>query len=165
MNVLRRFVPHPLLSPVIVALWLVLATEMTGGQIVLGIIVALAVPKLTERFWPDRPTLRRPLAGLRLVVVIMFDIVTANLAVARRVIGPLDRLHPSFVEVPLDLRDGFAATILGSIVSLTPGTVSIELDCERWTLLVHALDVEDEQALVGTIKRRYEAPLREVFEC
>jgi multicomponent K+:H+ antiporter subunit E len=165
MKVLRHLVPHPLLSLVALSLWLLIAREPTVGQVVLGAAVALAVPKLTERFWPDRPTLRNPLAGLRLIAVVMLDIVAANLAVARRVVGPLDRLRPSFVEVPLDLRDGFVATILGSIVSLTPGTVSIELDRERWTLLVHALDVEDAEALIATIKSRYEAPLREVFAC
>lgn len=165
MNALRHFVPYPLLSLVIVALSLVLAREMTGGQFVLAVILALAVPKLTERFWTDRPTLRHPLMALRLIAVVMFDVVTANLIVARLVVGPLDRLRPSLVEIPLDLRDGFVATILGSIVSLTPGTVSIDVDCERWMLLVHALDVEDTQVLAETIKARYETPLREIFEC
>jgi multicomponent K+:H+ antiporter subunit E len=93
------------------------------------------------------------------------DIVVANLVVARQVLGPLDRIRPGFVEVPLDLDDPFIATILGGIVTLTPGTVSIDIDMERRILHVHALDVPDAQALITEIKARYEAPLKEMFGC
>jgi multicomponent K+:H+ antiporter subunit E len=77
----------------------------------------------------------------------------------------LSALHPAFVDVPLDLRDPFAATVLGSIVSLTPGTVSIDVDRERWVLRVHALDAPDPDALIRQIKQHYEKPIREIFAC
>ncbi|NJL09087.1 MAG: Na+/H+ antiporter subunit E [Methylacidiphilales bacterium] len=162
---LRSLVLTPVLSLMILGLWLALAQQITIGQIVLGSAIALAIPRLTAAFWPDRPHLARPGVALRLLGRVLGDIVTANFAVARRVVGPIGRLHPAFVEVPLDLRDGFVASILGSIVSLTPGTVSIEIDRERWILFVHALDDADPQTLIDTIKRRYEAPLREAFAC
>jgi multicomponent K+:H+ antiporter subunit E len=57
------------------------------------------------------------------------------------------------------------ATILASIITLTPGTVSVDIDQERHMLLVHALDVTDVPAAIDTIKRRYEAPLKEIFGC
>lgn len=47
------------------------------------------------------------------------------------------------VEIPLDLRDPFVATLLAGIVSLTPGTLSIDVDTNRWILQVHALDSPD----------------------
>jgi len=74
-------------------------------------------------------------------------------------------LQPGFVEVPLDLRDSFAITVLTSTVSLTPGTVSADVSEDRTRLLVHALHVEDPQALVAEIKQRYEGPIKEIFEC
>jgi multicomponent K+:H+ antiporter subunit E len=165
MNAVRRLVPFPVLSGIIWLLWIALAQRVSVGQILLGAIVALLVPKLTERFWPDRPVVARPLLIPRLLGVVLFDIVTANIAVARLVLGPVDRLRPSFFEVPLEARDIYLATLLGCIISLTPGTVSVDLDRDRWCLLVHGLDVEDEQDLVRTIKQRYEAPLREILGC
>jgi multicomponent K+:H+ antiporter subunit E len=69
------------------------------------------------------------------------------------------------VEVPLDIADPFVATLLGSIVSLTPGTVSIEIDRTKNVLFVHGLDIEDEAAVIASIKARYEAPLKEAFAC
>jgi multicomponent K+:H+ antiporter subunit E len=67
-------------------------------------------------------------------------------------------------------------TILASTVSLTPGTVSAEVypipeslaegeePTQRY-LLIHVLDLKDEEALIKNIKQRYEAPLKEIFQC
>jgi multicomponent K+:H+ antiporter subunit E len=165
MTTLRRLIPLPVLSVTIFALWLFLAQNIGIGQVILATALAVGVPWLTRGFWPDPAPVRRPWAGVRLLAVVLGDIVLANWAVARRVVGPLDRLRPAFLEVPLDLTDHFVATILGSIVSLTPGTVSVEIDPDRAVLLVHVLDAPDTAAVVADIKRRYEAPLKEIFAC
>lgn len=103
--------------------------------------------------------------GTRLAATVLFDIVVANRQVARRVLGQIDCLHPSFIEEPLDLTDELLATTLGSIVSLTPGTVSVDIDRERRLLLVLALEAKDTEVLIRTIKARQEAPLQEMFQC
>ena len=165
MTLFHRLLPQPVLSLVIVALWLGLAGSVSVGQVLLATLLGLLLPWLTQSFWPNRPRVARPVAGARLAVIVLFDIVVANWQVARRVLGPLDRLHPRFIEVPLDIEDNFVANILGGIVSMTPGTVSVDIDQERRLLLVHALDVEDPETAIRTIKARYEAPLKEVFQC
>jgi multicomponent K+:H+ antiporter subunit E len=161
---MRRVFPHPLLSVTVFLLWAVITNVATPGLLI-GCLLAVAVPALTQPFWPDPPRLVRPWRGLRFLAVFALDIVTANLRVARRVLGPLQRLSPALIEVPLDLRDPFLATLLGSIVSLTPGTVAIDVDQQRWLLLVHALDAPDPQAVIDEIKARYELPLKEIFAC
>jgi multicomponent K+:H+ antiporter subunit E len=80
------------------------------------------------------------------------------------VLGPTARLRPGFVAVPLDATTHpDAAALLASIIALTPGTVSADIDDARTRILVHVLDLEDPAALVAEIKRRYERPLNEVF--
>lgn len=165
MTLLYRILPHPFVTLAIVGLWVALAGSYDPGSFVMGSLVGLAVPAVTRSFWPAPPRLRRPVAGLILFVRVMGDIMLANLEVARQVLGPIGRLKPAFIEVPLDLDDTLVATMLGSIVSLTPGTVSIEIDRERHVLLVHALHVDDAEATIATIKSRYEAPLKEIFGC
>lgn len=165
MTLVHRLLPQPVLSLVIVALWLGLAGSVSVGQVLLATLLGLLLPWLTQSFWPNRPRVARPVAGARLAVIVLFDIVVANWQVARRVLGPFDRLHPRFIEVPLDIEDNFVATILGGIVSMTPGTVSVDIDQERRLLLVHALDAEDPETAIRTIKARYEAPLKEAFQC
>jgi multicomponent K+:H+ antiporter subunit E len=161
----RRLLPRPFTSLTVFLLWALVTNAASLGLLLLGGLLAIVVPRLTIPFWPDPPRLVRPWLGLRFLGVFAADIFTANWRVARQVVGPLYRLSPAFVEVPLDLRDPFLATLLGSIVSLTPGTVAIDVDRQRWVLLVHALDAPDPQALVREIKVRYELPLREMFAC
>jgi multicomponent K+:H+ antiporter subunit E len=160
-----RWFPLPVVTLLVLVLWVLLNDSASVGTLVIGALLAVGIPRLTARFWPHPPRLRNGRAAWRLGFRLLGDIVVANWAVARRVVGPTARLRPAFFEVPLDVRDGFVATLLGSMVSLTPGTVSIDVDRERWVLQVHALDIEDPQQLLEQIKVRYEAPLREIFEC
>jgi multicomponent K+:H+ antiporter subunit E len=160
-----RWLPHPLLSAALFVVWLLAANTVAPGHLVLAGLFAIAVPLATSAFWPGRPRLYRPGRLLRLLPVVFYDIAVANVAVARLILGPARRLRPAFVRIPLALEDEFAITLLASIISLTPGTVSSDLSPDRRMLLVHVLDVEDSDALVAHIKARYEAPLKEIFEC
>jgi multicomponent K+:H+ antiporter subunit E len=91
--------------------------------------------------------------------------VVANVAVARLVLGPQAWLRPAFVEVPLDTQHPQVAALLAMIVTMTPGTVSADIDDRRTRLLVHVLDTGDAAGVARTIKARYERPLREIFGC
>lgn len=165
MTLLARVLPQPTMTLGIIGLWMVLAPSPSLGNLLLAVILGLVIPWITQRFWPDRPHLARPLAGIALFVRVVGDIILANWEVARLVVGPLDRLKPAFIGVPIEIDDPFVATLLASIVSLTPGTVSVDIDRAAGILNLHALNVTDEAELITTIKRRYEAPLKEVFGC
>ena len=162
---MRRVLPQPLVSLMILALWVAIAPAPSLGQVLLGGAIALAIPWFTHPFWPEAPRLARPGVAVRLFLQVLWDIVVANVEVARLVLGPADRLHPAFIELPLEIEDPFVATLLASIITLTPGTLSVDIDRDRRVLQVHALDVTDVPAAIDTIKRRYEAPLREIFGC
>ncbi len=165
MSLIDRLLPLPVMSLAIIALWSVLAPSLSAGTVLLGALLGLVIPWLTKDFWPDRPRIARPLLAMTLGIRVFSDIIVANVQVARLVLGPTSRLRPAFVKVPLDIDHPFVATLLGSIVSLTPGTVSIEIDRQARELLVHALDVESEAVTIAAIKARYELPLKEIFRC
>lgn len=165
MSLAARLLPYPALSLGVAGLWIVVASSYTLNSLLVGLSLGFVLPLGLRGFLEDVPRIHKPFLALRLFLRVCGDIFIANWQVARQVLGPIDRLRPGFVTVPLDTRDPFVATLLGSIVSLTPGTVSIEIDTEAGTLFAHALNVPDEQATIATIKRRYEAPLREIFEC
>ena len=162
---MRRLLPRPALSLALFLLWAALTNAASLATLALGGLLAIALPFFVAPFWPDTRRIARPGLIPGFAARIAWDMLIANWAVARRVVGPLTKLQPAFVEVPLDLRDPFAATVLGSIVSLTPGTVSIDVDQQRWVLKLHALDAPDPEALIREIKRRYEAPIKEIFAC
>lgn len=162
---LSRWLPFPGLSLLLWAVWLLLVNEVSVGQVLLGALLGWLIPLGTRFFWPVVPRLRRLDRLLVFLLVVLRDIVLANITVARLILGPQSRIRPAFVELPLELETDFAITVLANTISLTPGTVSADVSADRRTLLVHVLDLEDEQRLIDTIRQRYEQPLKEVFEC
>lgn len=165
MNAWARWLPHPLLAAATASLWLALAPRLDAAALAGALLVGLLVPRLTRAFSPARPTRVRLRPALRLALVVVGDIIVANWQVARLVLDPRVALRPAIVRVPVTLDDPFVLTVLGSIVSLTPGTVTLEIDRDAGVLIVHALDVGDTDRLVALIQSRYEAALREVFAC
>ena len=156
--------PQPLLSVALLAVWLLAHNAFTPGLVLLGALLAVVVPIATRHFWPEYPRTVRYAPLARLTATVLLDIVVANVRVARLILGPKERLRPAFFELPVTLRGDFAITLLASIISLTPGTVSADLSSDRRTLLVHGLDVDDAEHAVTSIKQRYERLLAEVFE-
>ncbi|GAB3483347.1 Na+/H+ antiporter subunit E [Azotobacter salinestris] len=160
-----RGLPHPALSLLLAIIWLMLVNTLSLGHLLLGAFLGWAIPLLCRDFLIRVPRVRRPLQLIRFVLKVFGDILIANLAVAKLVLGPKERLNPAFVEVPMAIEDGFVLAVLTSIISLTPGTVSADLSADRRTLLLHALDAPEPGQLAAEVKRRYEAPLLEIFEC
>lgn len=162
---MKRWLPQPLYSLCLWLVWLLLANSAAPGHLILGGLLAIGLPLFTVRFWPDRPRIHRPFKLLWYLAVLLYDIIVANLVVARLILGPVRRLRPAFIRLPLDLNNEFAIVLFTHSLSLTPGTVSADLSADRRFLLIHALDVDDEARLVARIKQRYEAPLKEIFPC
>jgi multicomponent K+:H+ antiporter subunit E len=158
----RRLLPAPLLSLVLFVAWLLL-NGVSVAHAVLGALLAVAIPLYTERFRPDRFALRAWFALATLAMVVLRDIVVSNVQVALLILGPERRIQPRFVWLPLDIRDPHGIATLAGIITMTPGTLSADLTGDRRFLLVHALNVADEAALIASIKLRYEAPLRRIF--
>jgi multicomponent K+:H+ antiporter subunit E len=161
---MTRLLPHPLLSVILLVIWLLLVNELSIGHLLLGALLGWAVPLYTARFWPDQVQVRRPLLLLRLIGVVLYDILVANLTVARLILGRQERLQPAFVVLPLALRNELAISLLANTVSLTPGTVSAYLSADRRCLIIHSLHTTAPGELLATIRRRYETPLKEILE-
>lgn len=160
-----RWLPHPFLSVVLAVIWLLLMNSLTLGNVLLGAFLGWGIALLTRQFLVDVPRVRKPLKLVLFILKVCGDIVVANLHVARLVLGPRRNLRPAFVEVPMEIEDEFILSLLTSVISLTPGTVSAGLSRDHRTLLLHAIDAPDDAVLVAQVKRRYEAPLLEIFEC
>ena len=99
------------------------------------------------------------------VFLVLKDIISANFTVALLVIGPLKKMNPGFVAVPLDIKSELGITLFASTVSLTPGTVSAEISEDQKWLYIHAMHLESSDALILEVKSRYESRLKEILGC
>lgn len=159
----RRWLAHPVLSSLLAASWLLLSGGLGATDWLGAALVGLFVPRLLDGFLPRGGPVRLAPA-LALLPRVLWDIVAANVAVARLVLGPAARLRSAWVRVPLSATHPRAVALLATIITTTPGTVSCVIDERRREILVHALDCDDAAAMAADIKRRYEAPLIDIFE-
>lgn len=159
----RLSFPQPWLSLILFVTWQFLSDGISGGSLVLGLLLAWAIPQLTQGFWPERPSFMRFWLMPRYLARVIRDIVVASFEVAALILSPRQP-RPAFVCYPLELENPLAISILASTISLTPGTVSVDVSDDQRLLLVHALDAENDQQVIDAIRTRYEQPLLEMFK-
>lgn len=160
---MTRLIPYPLLAAALLLMWLLLTQSFSPGQVILGGIVAVAATHATAAIRPRRARVRSISAVAKLLGLVLMDIARSNFAVAAIVLGRRSDRVSGFVRFPLELRDHFGLTTLALIITATPGTMWVEYNGERGELLVHVLDLIDEEEWISLIKRRYETLLLEIF--
>ncbi|ETX10541.1 cation:proton antiporter [Marinomonas ushuaiensis DSM 15871] len=157
--------PMPFHSLLLFTVWLLLNNSISAGHIVLAVFFAITIPWLVSGMRDEHPKILKPWLAIRYVLMVMKDILTANVEVALLIIGPIKKLNPGFVAVPINIDSDLGITLLASTVSLTPGTVSAEVSKDKSWLYVHALHLDNEEELILSIKQRYEMPIKEIFGC
>jgi multicomponent K+:H+ antiporter subunit E len=161
---IRRWLPYPILSLLLLLIWLLLSQSVAPGTIALGALLGIALAKVFGLLRPPKAHIRNyPLLGWLLLRVVV-DIARSNLAVARLVLRRDIRLHSGFVAIPLTLTDRHGLAVLACIITSTPGTIWVSYDSGLNILLIHVLDLANEQTWIDSIKQRYERPLLEIFQ-
>ncbi|NIZ09340.1 Na+/H+ antiporter subunit E [Pseudooceanicola sp. HF7] len=162
---LKRLIPHPLLSISLVLVWLMLVNHYSLGNLILGAILGVLVPALTGPYWPNQARVRRPLKVIEYILVVLWDIVVANVQVAMIILFKRNAdLKTCWVVVPMELTSPEAITVLAGTITMTPGTVSAMLSADASEILVHCLHTDDPEGTRDDIKNRYERRLKEIFQ-
>lgn len=153
---------RPGLSLLVGVSWLALAHSLAPVHLLSALLLGLGVPRLVSAFLPPPASIRWGVA-MRLTAVVLKDIVVANWVVAKLVLGPLERMRPLWLCVPLACEHAQVNALFATIITTTPGTVSCVVDETQRCIWVHALDGDDAAAMVADMKLRYETPLMAVF--
>jgi len=162
---MRRWLPYPALSVILLAIWLVLNQSLAPAHLLVGAALGVGLGKVFGLLRPPELRLRNHHKLLILAALVAFDIVRSNLAVAKIIILGRSRATTSgFVSIPLRLTDPYGLVVLACIITSTPGTIWVSYDAGNGILLIHVLDLVDETTWIETIGHRYERLLLEVFQ-
>ncbi|WP_440991133.1 Na+/H+ antiporter subunit E [Haloarchaeobius baliensis] len=127
------------------------------GEFIIGLAVGLPIAYGIRGIYAPTYGLRRSLSVLPAAAIyiglFLWELVTANVDVAWRVLSPSMPIEPSVVEVPLRVESAVAITTIANSITLTPGTLTMDYDEERNSLFVHALAATDEESVVEPIRR------------
>lgn len=129
---------------ILAAVWVALWEDVTPANVVSGLLVALAVTALfPSRPEPGSSARIRPVAAGRLLGYFLWKLAEANAAVAWEVLTPTNRVNEGIVAIPVRGVSGGITTIVANAISLTPGTLTIDVDDDPCVLYVHVLHLRD----------------------
>lgn len=163
---MRRWLPFPVVSLGLAALWLLLNQGIAPADVLLGVALGIVVPLLTRSLQPlGYPRMRAPLTLLRLLGMALVEVVRSCFNVCHIILfADYSKVNSQFIRIPLTIRDPYGLAMLSCMINMTPGTVWVEILPERYELALHVFDLHDEQWWIETIKTKYEQPLIEIFE-
>lgn len=164
------------LNLILAVAWMVLNNSYTLADLVVGLLFSFLVLRVSWRIFSDEPfsfrryfrpstprPLRQLLLWLRFFGFGFVEIVKSSVAVARAVLAPQLSIRPGIVAIPLDLKSDEGITTLANLITLTPGTVSLDVSSDRKTLYIHAFEVGDAEALRRDTKAVFERRVQELW--
>lgn len=130
----------------IVAAWLALWSDVSVANVVSGLAVAVVIVGGFDT-WRRGPMRLRPLRAAKFGIWFAYKLVESTWAVSRAVIAPRHRVHTGIISVPLQGCSDAVATLIADAITLTPGTLTLEVRREPLTLFIHALDTRDLESI------------------
>ena len=145
-------------------IWVALTGDLSGANVAFGILLGWLAMRVGRPLGPDPVFARvRPLKAVGLLLYLAWQIVVANLKVVAAILGPRRRLRPALVAVPLDVTTDGQIAALANLISLTPGTLSLDVSPDRRSLYVHAMSASSPEALRREIKEGFERRVLEAL--
>ena len=144
--------------------WAAVTGDFSLGSLVLGAVLGFFA------LWISQPLIGvekfyflRVWRVTRLALFFLWELLLSSIKVAWDVIRPRPRNNPKIIEVPLDVKSDLEILLLTNLISLTPGTLSVDVTPDRQTLIVHAMFADDPEAEVSHLKAGMERMVLEAF--
>lgn len=144
--------------------WCLLQADLSLKGFVVGYGLGALLMYVFSRFFDEAIYFRKLWLSLKLVAFFLKELVVANLGVAWLVIRPRLRVRPGIIAFPLELESDLEITLLANMITLTPGTLSVDLSPDRKTLYIHTLDIEDPEEEKRKIRQGFERYLKEILQ-
>jgi multicomponent Na+:H+ antiporter subunit E len=157
---MQMFITNILLS----LLWALLTGNVSEGNLALGFLLGYgALWLLFPATGLESSYFKKTLQSIGFVLYFTKELIVSSWRVATDVIKPLPRMRPGVVGIPLDAETDLEITLLANVISLTPGTLSLEVSKDRKTLYIHAMYVINPDDLRKEIKEGLERRLLELL--
>ncbi len=151
-----------ILNLVIALVWMALNTTWNGLNFIVGYLIGLLLIFGLQRFFPQPFYGCKLWAAFKLIVLFFSELFKSSMVVLRYIVSPKLDINPGILTYETDLTSDWELTLLSTLVSLTPGTVLIEVSREQHLAYIHAIDIKDEEELSHNIRNTFERAIKEV---
>ncbi|MFJ7951180.1 Na+/H+ antiporter subunit E [Lysinibacillus sp. NPDC096418] len=151
-----------MLNFILAFVWMFLSSNFTAAGFIVGFILGVIIILIMQRFFTSRLYLARVWAIIKLSLLFLKELILANIQVLKVVLKPELDMQPAFFAYPTVLTQDWEITLLSSLITLTPGTVVVHVSDDAKTLYIHAIDIDDVDEAVASIKNSFEKAILEV---
>ncbi|AOH56926.1 cation:proton antiporter [Peribacillus muralis] len=151
-----------LLNAVLAVTWIFLKNEFDGSTFIIGYVLGLCIMFVFRHFFNDRFYLSRVIAVIRLLLIFARELISSNISVLKVVLKPKLDMQPGIFAFETMLTKDWEITVLSNLITLTPGTLVVEVSADNRILYIHAMDIADKAEAVDSIKHTFEKAIMEV---
>ncbi|WP_343752704.1 Na+/H+ antiporter subunit E [Lentibacillus halophilus] len=149
---------------IIAVMWMFLSETYTLASFLSGYILGILLLLLLNRFIPGTFYLRRVWKIMKLIFLFIKELVQSNIDIVRLVYKRDTTFEPGIFAMPTDLTTDWEMTLLANLISLTPGTLSVAISHDNAYIYIHAMDIDDIDGSIHSIKNTFEKAILEVTQ-
>lgn len=150
------------LNLIIAFVWMFLNNAWNGVGFLIGYLLGLLLIGGLRRFFPQRFYIVRVWAIMKLIALLFKELVRASIEVIRQIMKPKLDIRPGIFTYQTQLSSDWEVTLLCLLISLTPGSLPLEISGNQRKLYIHAIDIKDKQKMSDDIKNTFEKAIMEV---
>lgn len=140
------------LNIILAIAWVAFTGSVSLVGLITGFVIGYGALWLIQPLIGTSTYFRRVTAWIKLLIMFHYELIVSSLAVAFDILTPRHRARPAIIEVPLDVKTDTGILLVTNLISLTPGTLSLDVSEDRKTLLVHAMFADDHDAIRKSLK-------------
>ncbi|MCM3588460.1 Na+/H+ antiporter subunit E [Mesobacillus maritimus] len=142
--------------------WMFLKTTFTPASFLVGYFWGLVILFIFRSYFSERFYLHRVIAIIKLFFLFLKELVLSNLSVLKLVISPKLSIKPGIFALPVEVEKDWEIMLLANLITLTPGTLTVEVSGDNKTLYIHAVNIDDVKDSINGIKDTFEKAIMEV---
>jgi multicomponent Na+:H+ antiporter subunit E len=151
-----------ILNLLIGVIWMFLSESYSFASFLVGFVIGAALLFLLNRFIPDSYYFKHVKAIGYLIFLFLKELILANIEVLKWVYKPKLDFQPGIIALPIDVKKNWEITLLANLITLTPGTLSVDVSRDQRYIYIHAIDLPDVNQTIVGIKDTFEKAIREV---
>ncbi len=153
-----------ILNMILALTWMFLTTSATGSSFIIGYLLGAIILYLFRRFFDTPFYLRKVVAVSKLLLIFIKELFIANFDVFKTILRPKLELTPGIFTYETSLKKDWQITLLANLITLTPGTLVMDISPDNKTLYIHALNVGEISEMTDGIRNSFERVIKEVSE-
>ncbi|MBA2500966.1 MAG: Na+/H+ antiporter subunit E [Chitinophagaceae bacterium] len=155
----KRFLMNVLLT----VIWVALTGSFDYLNFIFGFLVSFFVMWIISRNTDDRKYFTIAFKVLGFFFFFLYEFFKATIEVAYEVMTKRFQMKPGIIKMPLDAKTDLEITLLSNLISLTPGTLVLDVSEDRTVIYIHGMYVEDKVKFINSIKEGLEKPLLSIM--